>query len=280
MNIEEAYYFGQCVLNCICDKDSDNGKTVSATNGTRSFTGTVVDKKCTLIVPGKIIGNNNEYTVSLLNGGTAEYSTKVDVGYGDVVEVILAAGYDPIYSKKMLSNLEQVMANTDAGMVPDALAVKALNSNKVARLSDTDITPVNAIGYDESNKKLMLRIGGADAVIPFNSGTQLLWTNPNPDSAYPASSTIPMDLSDYDVILFYLRYCIPTAPYGGNSNVYKPDQCKMDYARGLRIYQNAEGTQGAYGRQVTVSKSGITFTSAENVSYCIPIKIYGIRYTD
>lgn len=50
-----------------------------------------------------------------------------------------------------------------------------LDGDKVDRYSDTTYSEVKGLGYDEASKKLGLVIsqGGADTVIPFNSGSPM-----------------------------------------------------------------------------------------------------------
>ena len=104
---------------------------------------------------------------------------------------------------------------------------------------------------------------------------KLLWTNPNPTTAYSAT-TEAIDLSGYDAVLIKtLNDRTSNTPQYHSEMVFIGDS-SVCYS------SNASTTGYTYKRQADVSSSGITFgggyrnTSASN-NYAIPQKIYGIK---
>ena len=106
------------------------------------------------------------------------------------------------------------------------------------------------------------------------SGWPELWTNSNPTSDF-AAQAVPVDLSGWHLICImckqvatgsYLTPCL--AAVGETTTIAVP---------------NASSTQYFYKRDVTVTTSGVTFTTGyrnttgtSSASYCIPVAIYGV----
>lgn len=106
---------------------------------------------------------------------------------------------------------------------------------------------------------------------------KLLWTNPNPTSAFNAQ-TIPLDLSNYDAIEIIIR--------ADTANTYTIAPIITEVGKGGIAFNST-----AYNsvRQFTTTTSGITFTGATyhsaygnwsttSTNALIPVKIYGIKY--
>ena len=106
---------------------------------------------------------------------------------------------------------------------------------------------------------------------------KLLWTNPNPTSAFNAQ-TIPLDFSNYDAIEIIIR--------ADTANTYTLAPIVTEVGKGGIAFNST-----AYNsvRQFTTTTSGITFTaatyyssygnwSASSTNALIPVKIYGIKY--
>ena len=102
----------------------------------------------------------------------------------------------------------------------------------------------------------------------------LLWTNPNPTSAF-AAQTIEMDLSEYKYVIV-VAITAPNYDYTPRANVILP--VNSDYS-GFDIPIGATG--GSCRRNLNSSTNGIKISAqlacSGNNNYVIPYKIYGIK---
>ena len=148
-------------------------------------------------------------------------------------------------------------------------AVGAANTNT------TNVIPLEILGLNELD-------------ISKTSKVQL-WLNPSPTTNF-AAQTISLDLSDYEAVI--IRVSVAT---NYNTDAQKPYQLfnyipKDGAVHYLHSLLNTSGTSSAYyGRQVTVTDSGITFSLAgypvstlatSSQSTMIPTEIYGLKYTE
>lgn len=76
-------FFGQGTLICKSSSPLDNGKTVSVTDGKKTWSGTMTDGVCVF----KTLPAKQKYTVCLINGDDVEYATEVIFGFGDCQEI-------------------------------------------------------------------------------------------------------------------------------------------------------------------------------------------------
>lgn len=76
-------YFGQGTLICKSSSALDNGKTVSVTDGKKTWSGVIADGVCVF----KSLPAKQKYTVCLINGDNVEYATEVIFGFGDCKEI-------------------------------------------------------------------------------------------------------------------------------------------------------------------------------------------------
>ena len=76
-------YFGQGTLICKSSSALDNGKTVSVTDGKRTWSGVIADGVCVF----KALPAKQKYKVCLINGDNVEYATEVIFGFGDCKEI-------------------------------------------------------------------------------------------------------------------------------------------------------------------------------------------------
>lgn len=120
MAFEDGYYFGMCKIICLATKLYDEGKTVTVSNGTNSFTGTISGQRVEFDVP-----NRDMYTVKMFSGSEPEYQTKVCVGYGECVRVMLANGYEPLYYKDIV-NFSSMSTGDLTKKIPSAESVIGL----------------------------------------------------------------------------------------------------------------------------------------------------------
>lgn len=110
---------------------------------------------------------------------------------------------------------------------------------------------------------------------------KLLWTNPSPTSAFSAQ-TISLDLSAYDDIeIFFVG--------GATNNNYAAAEQKFPINSGQLLTMFVSQATGVPRPQrgLTITSTGIVFTAGgwtsgttytSNDLYCVPLKIYGIKY--
>ena len=123
---------------------------------TRGNTATINE---TAIIDGQILYNTTAGTQYLDNG-----TTRIPIGQNITVDAVLnSSSSNPIANRGvagvMMSSLSSIALVTQAGSLPDALAVKELNSNM--RLIKT------YVGTD--GKLHSVDATGADSVLPFSS---------------------------------------------------------------------------------------------------------------
>ena len=127
MAYDDGYYYGQCKLVAVVDDAADNDKTVLiTTDDNKTYSGTIVNKKCEFLLPPRTL-----YTVQKVSSGSAEFTTKVEAGYGDCILVHLDTGYVEVKQGDIVG-LDYIKAATDDNLknkVPEAKAVKELNSS-------------------------------------------------------------------------------------------------------------------------------------------------------
>ena len=145
--INELYDDGQCKIVAVVDNTADNGKTVLiTTDDNKTYSGTIANKKCEFLLPPKTL-----YTVQKVSSGSAEFTTKVEAGYGDCILVHLDTGYVEVKQGDIvgLDYIKAATADDLKNKVPEANAVKTLNSS----LNNLGIK--RAV-YDSSTKVLNL----------------------------------------------------------------------------------------------------------------------------
>lgn len=192
MAYDDGYYYGQCKIVAVVDNTADNGKTVLiTTDDNKTYSGTITNKKCEFLLPPRTL-----YTVQKVSSGSAEFTTKVEAGYGDCILVHLDTGYVEVKQGDIVG-LDYIKAATDDNLknkVPEAKAVKELNSSKVSNFTSGNYKAVTGLAYDATNKKLGLKVG-ADSVIPFKSFANCTITLTMPwNSSYAESGTITVTI--------------------------------------------------------------------------------------
>ena len=147
MAYDDGYYYGQCKIVAVVDNAADNGKTVLiTTDDNKTYSGTIANKKCEFLLPPRTL-----YTVQKVSSGSAEFTTKVEAGYGDCILVHLDTGYVEVKQGDIVG-LDYIKAATAADLknkVPEANAVKTLNSS-------LDNLGIKRAVYDSSTKVLNL----------------------------------------------------------------------------------------------------------------------------
>ena len=127
MAYDDGYYYGQCKIVAVVDNTEDNGKTVLiTTDDNKTYSGTIANKKCEFLLPPRTL-----YTVQKVSGESAEFTTKVEAGYGDCILVHLDTGYVEVKQGDIvgLDYIKAATADALKNKVPEANAVKTLNSS-------------------------------------------------------------------------------------------------------------------------------------------------------
>lgn len=112
----------------------------------------------------------------------------------------------------------------------------------------------------------------ANGTIKTGMSINLLWTNPNPESAF-AAQTVALDLSGYDAVLI-------DANSGTDRNGGKIFFCFVGRAVAMDVWMPSVASK--YNRMATVATTGVTFgqgyfgTNVNNICI-IPLTIYGVR---
>lgn len=162
MAYDDGYYYGQCKIVAVVDNTADDGKTVLiTTDDNKTYSGTIANKKCEFLLPPRTL-----YTVQKVSSGSAEFTTKVEAGYGDCILVHLDTGYVEVKQGDIVG-LDYIKAATNDNLknkVPEAKAVKELNSS---------LTKVKT--YVGSDGKLhFVDAKGADSVLPFSGSNKYI----------------------------------------------------------------------------------------------------------
>ena len=136
--INELHDDGQCKIVAVVDNTADNGKTVLiTTDDNKTYSGTIANKKCEFLLPPKTL-----YTVQKVSSGSAEFTTKVEAGYGDCILVHLDTGYVAVKQGDIvgLDYIKAATADDLKNKVPEANAVKELNGKLSNLIKNKTIT--------------------------------------------------------------------------------------------------------------------------------------------
>lgn len=127
---------------------------------------------------------------------------------------------------------------------------------------------------------------GGGGGTPTPTAPELLWTNPNPGSVF-TGQTVTLDLSQYKSVAIEYRAAhntigsgmvfltVPFTPFTSDSNTWQQLCINTTYGKN-------PSPRYCYGRQVTITTSGITFSngqynSTSSKNYAIPLRIFGIK---
>lgn len=176
-----------------------------------------------------------------------------------------------------LDSLEAISANTDNGKFAGANAVKQLNSNCTKGFTSGGYSPVTGLAYDSTNKKLGLKVGATNDIIPFSSGfgySDLLWQNPSGLTAIGKVS-VTYDKSKYNaIILVYLRST-------SNKTELRQVIISPNKIFGLNAVASLEvhlGSGNFAKRTISWTTTGIEISAdSSSNDYNVPYRIYGIN---
>lgn len=113
------------------------------------------------------------------------------------------------------------------------------------------------------------RVGGSGGNEPV-----LLWTNPNPNSAFSISQTISINLTDYNYILIESKNRVDKTDNFIFKTIVQKD---LNQTRWTCIGGSSDGTGNPLYRNFVINNNNIVFTGGANASYNVPINIYGIK---
>lgn len=116
--------------------------------------------------------------------------------------------------------------------------INALNTSKIAKMTDvTGYVPVDFVGYDSTNKKLGLKVNGADTVIPFSGSKGLTVLNQqyvNTGNTQTLSWTTDKDYSfiyliGFAATSFYGKATTLTVRHTGGTQLFINDSLPLGY---------------------------------------------------
>lgn len=119
--------------------------------------------------------------------------------------------------------------------------------------------------------------GGAGGSTGGGYSRDLLWTNPSPTTNFSAK-TISVDLSDYSWFAVEIQFQT-------SQNVNPAlQEFRVDEVQKLLVLTSTSNNRTG-GRHITwnataktLTFDGATYNGASNNSYCIPLRIYGIKF--
>ena len=160
--INELHDDGQCKIVAVVDNTADNGKTVLiTTDDNKTYSGTIANKKCAFLLPPKTL-----YTVQKVSSGSAEFTTKVEAGYGDCILVHLDTGYVEVKQRDIvgLDYIKAATADDLKNKVPEANAVKELNGKLTS--IDTKIANITINAYARDKTQIINALNTYNTQIP------------------------------------------------------------------------------------------------------------------
>ena len=128
------------------------------------------------------------------------------------------------------------------------------------------------VGYTKNGVDTTLDVALDDLYDLGDIKPVLLWTNPNPTTAF-AAQTISLDLSEYKYVVIVSKNSISNDPSPRAVDVFP---VLDNYEAGLKI----KGPSTSTSRTITISQAGITVTTSTGSpanNFVIPYKIYGIK---
>ena len=236
--INELYDDGQCKIVAVVDNTADNGKTVLiTTDDNKTYSGTIANKKCEFLLPPKTL-----YTVQKVSSGSAEFTTKVEAGYGDCILVHLDTGYVEVKQGDIvgLDYIKAATADDLKNKVPEANAVKELNSNlKIKKLNVSDITSIG-------NHTLIDSIENYNAIIVVNSVSLHTFNNPTICINMGADTISTNRGVHIDGFVSGSYMCVYGEEFSITKNIFKLNSTKKQYFNSIQV-ESCEPKINIYG---------------------------------
>lgn len=256
-----------CGLNkviCRTLNDSDNGKSVSITNGINTWTATVADKVAAFLIPSIPVPARKTYTVSF-----GEFSRDIQMGYGDIIEVVLAEGHEPIVGADLLT-LDQM--NAEGADLKykgvEATGIKAIYDSLEKRTKAGDIEfefgvlPDGRYGYKKA---------GADTVTPFRTGQETFCYKLGQGRNFDVKAACKVIHDTYGIDVDYTKlttanFILSNETYSNTffedwspTNTYPVDQyVSLGYNKPTASYNSGTGT-------LTVSNGSVSLSTSRRV---------------
>lgn len=139
---------------CYAIKEEDEGKTVSITNGSNTWSTTLVGGKASFLIPSIPVPARVVYTVTMED----EFTKDIQMGYGDIIEVYLDDSYDVVLHKDL-----------DAFKEETEETLSHLTDNLTFKTDDSAFE--FKVGVD-ANGRCGYYKAGADSVTPFRTGQE------------------------------------------------------------------------------------------------------------
>lgn len=207
-----------------------------------------------------------------------------------ITEDTFKGGASDVYVSCYRVTQDGLNIDTIEALLPKLSNVTALKSaltDKVEKWSGTasgnTYVTVDKLAYDSTNKKLGLKVNGADTVIPFSSQSSatLLWTNSATSSDF-GTQEVSLSKSGYTHLIVEYQLAKNNTTRYGKAIVANSSEEYIGCAICNQTPENAYG----YTRTGKVTSSGIQFygggasgNNGFNNAWCIPTKIWGINIT-
>lgn len=174
----------------------------------------------------------------------------------------------------VLDTYEEIMANTTPGKAAGGVGVK----QGFKQLNDS----LGGFSFQTVDGKKQVSTDGGETWENFSGGLDLLWTNPNPTSAF-AAQTLSIDLSGYESIIIQAKGWQPVTTYTPLKILIPKDGKQHTIIGNQNDFDGKMSTYEYtwYARGVTVTDDSIVFTtgyvtgSSTGTGACIPLEIYG-----
>ncbi len=138
------------------------------------------------------------------------------------------------------------------------MAVQTITyQNKQYLNQNTDIANINKVNDTDMNEiKSVVNNNATELTNVYpNLGGQILWTNPNPDTAISSATNISLSSSDYDMLeVFYLQI------RSGSGGTLYSSRFLKGYSTRMRVH-TSDGTN-VYRTLTYVSPTSYTITTA------------------
>ena len=151
---------------------ANNGKVVSVTNGTNTWTATVASTLASFMIPSMPAPAKTTYTVTLHNGdatAAALYTRYIELGFGDSVDITLDTAHEPATK----GDISTASASLQSQITTLSNSLTALTS-RVATVESRSTTNASNISTLTTTVN---KVKGKTLVTASKSGTTLTLTS-------------------------------------------------------------------------------------------------------